>query len=131
MATARMTGIATLLLPPRDTADPASVHTWSDSASFTTSDVRNSVGGTVTIHTLKCAAGHFEAVEMGLKTAELRIADRDYKTLDFLELQEMGSNGPTGRVCWRLITHIVWDSNGPWLAKGYCMLSLQPAHPQR
>jgi hypothetical protein len=85
----------------------------------------------MTVHTLKCAAGYFEAVEMGVKTAELRIADRDFKTLDFLELLEMGPDGPTGKVCWRQITHIVWDSNGPWLAKGYCMLSMQPAYPQR
>ena len=78
------------------------------------------------VHDLKCAAGYYEAVENGTKTAELRINDRDFAPHDIIRLHEMEYDKLTGRSLERRITHIVWDSNGPWLAPGYCMLSLGP-----
>ena len=76
------------------------------------------------VHNLKCDAGYYEAVALGHKTAELRLNDRDFSPLDILRLHEMEFGKPTGRSIEKQITHIVWDSNGPWLAPGYCMLSL-------
>ena len=78
------------------------------------------------VHDLKCAAGYYEAVELGHKTAELRLNDRDFGPHDILRLHEFEYGKLTGRTLERRITHIVWDSNGPWLAPGYCMLSLGP-----
>lgn len=76
------------------------------------------------IHDLKCAAGYFEAVALGYKTAELRLNDRDFAPHDIIRLHELEYGCLTGKTLVRRITHIVWDSNGPWLAPGYCMLSL-------
>lgn len=78
------------------------------------------------VHDLKCAAGYFEDVVNGTKTAELRINDRDFSPHDILHLREIEFGKETGRWIEKRITHIVWDSNGPWLAPGYCMLSLSP-----
>jgi len=78
------------------------------------------------IHDLKCAAGYYESVELGHKTAELRLNDRDFCTHDILRLHEFEYGKLTGRSLDRRITHIVWDTNGPWLAPGYCMLSMGP-----
>ena len=78
------------------------------------------------VHDLKCAAGYYEAVEIGIKTAEIRLNDRDFAPLDILCLHEVDLGVVTGKYFQRRITHIVWDSNGPWLAPGYCMLSLGP-----
>lgn len=75
-------------------------------------------------HDLKCAAGYYEAVDIGIKTAELRLNDRDFCPHDLVRLHEYECGRLTGRSLVRRITHIVWDSNGPWLAPGYCMLSL-------
>jgi hypothetical protein len=81
------------------------------------------------VHDLKCAAGYFEEVLLGHETAELRVADRDFRMLDILRLHELEYGKLTGRTLERRITHIVWDSNGPWLAPGYCMLSLEAVSP--
>jgi len=77
-------------------------------------------------HVLKTAAGYFEEVRLGHKTAELRLADRDFRMFDILRLEELEYGTLTGEFELRRITHIVWDSNGPWLAPGYCMLSMAP-----
>lgn len=78
------------------------------------------------IHDLKCAAGYYEDVEAGRKTAELRLNDRDFALHDIIRLHEYEYGALTGRTLERRVTHIVWDNNGPWLAPGYCMLSLGP-----
>jgi hypothetical protein len=78
------------------------------------------------VHDIKCAAGYFEQVKLGNKTAELRYNDRDYAPHDILRLHELEYGKLTGQTLERLITHIVWDINGPWLQPGYCMLSLRP-----
>lgn len=82
------------------------------------------------VHDLKCAAGWYEAVELGHKTAELRFNDRDFAPHDIVRLHEFDRGQLTGRTIERRITHIVWDSNGPWLAPGYCMLSLGHVNQQ-
>lgn len=76
------------------------------------------------LHNLKCATGYFESVANGRKTAELRRMDRDFRRHDILRLHEVEFDRLTGRTVERRIAHIVWDSNGPWLAAGHCMLSL-------
>lgn len=78
------------------------------------------------VHVLKCATGYFEQVRLGNKTAELRRMDRDYRYGDTLRLEEYEFDRMTGQFEERIITHIVWDSNGDWLAPGYCMLSMGP-----
>ena len=78
------------------------------------------------VHDLKCAAGYFEDVLLGNKTAELRLNDRDFAPLDIIRLHELEYDKLTGRTVEKRITHIVWDTNGPWLAPGYCMLSMSP-----
>lgn len=78
------------------------------------------------VHDLKCAAGYYEEVAAGRKTAELRLNDRDFAPHDIIRLNEYEYDKLTGRSLTRRITHIVWDTNGPWLAPGYCMLSLGP-----
>lgn len=78
------------------------------------------------VHDLKCDAGYYEAVDLGWKTAELRFNDRDFAPHDIIRLHEQQYGKPTGKSLERRITHIVWDSNGPWLMPGYCMLSLWP-----
>lgn len=75
-------------------------------------------------HELKCAAGFYEAIVLGHKTAELRLNDRDFAPHDILHLLEFEYGKLTGQSIKKRITHIVWDSNGPWLSPGYCMLSL-------
>lgn len=78
------------------------------------------------VHDLKCSAGYYESVANGTKTAELRLNDRDFAPHDIIRLHELEYDRLTGRTLERRITHIVWDNNGPWLAPGYCMLSLGP-----
>ena len=75
-------------------------------------------------HNVKCDADCFAEMVRGDKTAELRKNDRDYMLFDTLKMHEMQDGTATGRTFVRLITHIVRDSDGPWLAPGYCMLSL-------
>ena len=84
-------------------------------------------GHSIRVHELKTVRPWFSVVYYGYKTAELRKHDRDYRVGDRLRLREWfpaeecyGSNEVLAR-----ITHIVTDADGPWLAPGYCMLSLK------
>jgi Domain of unknown function (DUF3850) len=63
----------------------------------------------VVTHELKCWPEFFEPMLLGLKTAELRYNDRDYKIGDVLLLREWEPHDETysGRECRRLVTHVV------------------------
>lgn len=74
------------------------------------------------IHQVKCVSPHFDDVREGLKTAELRKDDRDYRVGDTLRQLEYEAGEYTGRFIEHIITHKL--TGGPWLADGYCMLSL-------
>lgn len=92
-------------------------------------------------HTLKTWPPHFTAIWDGIKRAELRRDDRGYAVGDVLRLHEWDptmyewaiNDGSTdraatafaysGRTVIARITHIV--ANGPWLAEGYVMLSIE------
>lgn len=86
-------------------------------------------------HDLKCWPPHWEAIDTGQKTFDIRINDRGYRSGDLLILREwdpqmpcaeIGLDGPfTGRVCQRVVTHVM--TGGQFgLAVGYVALSLQP-----
>lgn len=80
------------------------------------------------VHELKCAQPHFDDVASGRKTAELRLDDRGYEVGDTLRLREIAvcdfadRYHYTGNVIAYEVTHKL--SGEPWLAPGYCMLSL-------
>lgn len=82
----------------------------------------------LTIHRLKCEAPFFDAVEAGRKTAELRRDDRGFHVGDVLELIRTKGGEPThaGAKFQVLVTHIIRDSDGPWLAPGHVMMSFRP-----
>lgn len=82
---------------------------------------------TLTVHRLKCEAPFFDAVEVGRKTAELRRDDRGFQVGDTLELIRTKNGEPThaGAKVRVLVTHIVRDTDGPWLAPGHVMLSFK------
>lgn len=72
------------------------------------------------IHELKILPEHFIPVLDGLKTAELRKNDRDFKVGDTLVLMEY--NGEyTGDGCERLVTHVA--DVGSYLP-GFVLLSM-------
>lgn len=72
------------------------------------------------IHELKILPEHFIPVLDGLKTAELRKNDRDFKAGDTLVLMEY--NGEyTGDGCERLVTHVA--DVGSYLT-GFVLLSM-------
>ncbi|MEX5908516.1 DUF3850 domain-containing protein [Citrobacter portucalensis] len=76
------------------------------------------------IHHLKIYPEHFSAVCTGIKRAELRKNDRDFKVGDTLHLMETpkGSCNPTGEFINTVVTHIA--DVGEWLP-GYVMLSIE------
>lgn len=74
------------------------------------------------VHDVKCVPPHFNDVASGRKTAELRIDDRGYEVGDILRQHEYVGGEMTGSIIAHEITHKL--TGGPWLAEGYCMLSL-------
>lgn len=87
---------------------------------------------TLVRHELKCEHRFFQPVRDWLKTAELRLNDRDFKVGHQIRLNEVKlvklEDGtifwqPTGRWISATITHIVDSQDGPWLADGHVMLS--------
>ena len=71
-------------------------------------------------HVLKIESQHFEPLKAGLKTAELRPNDRDYKVGDWLILHEY-HNGYTGQQVARKVVHVA-DVDS--IAPGYVLMSV-------
>ncbi|MCB8880075.1 DUF3850 domain-containing protein [Acidisoma cellulosilytica] len=77
-------------------------------------------------HVVKCAPQFFAPILEGTKTAEARFNDRDYRVGNCLSLMEWDGEKFTGLYTVRRITHILRDTDGPWLRPGFVMLSLGP-----
>ena len=71
-------------------------------------------------HNLKIHRQHFGPVQLGLKTAELRLNDRDFKVGDWLILNEW-DNGYTGQQVARKVVHIADVGE---IAEGYALMSM-------
>ncbi|UIW11680.1 MAG: hypothetical protein [Enterobacter phage ENC31] len=70
-------------------------------------------------HSLKINREFFGPVKLGLKTAELRLNDRDYKVGDWLILNEY-DNGYTGQQVARKVVHVADVGS---IAPGYVLMS--------
>lgn len=73
-------------------------------------------------HELKILPDHFEPVMAGIKRAELRLNDRDFKEYDTLCLREYENGEYTGRIVYRRIIHVA--DVGAYLP-GYVLLSME------
>lgn len=71
-------------------------------------------------HNLKIHRQHFGPVQLGLKTAELRLNDRDFKVGDWLILNEW-DNGYTGQQAARKVVHIADVGD---ISEGYVLMSM-------
>lgn len=76
------------------------------------------------IHDLKILPEHFRDVRAGIKTAELRLNDRNYQPGDVLVLREYDPQLGvlTGEIETRTITHVLEGEQ--WLQPGVVMLSM-------
>jgi len=76
------------------------------------------------IHDLKTWPEHFRDVRAGIKTAELRLNDRNYQPGDVLVLHEYDPQVSeyTGEVETRAVTHVL--EGEAWLQPGVVMLSM-------
>lgn len=77
----------------------------------------------VTHHELKIQPEHFSPVALGLKTAEVRKADRDFKPEDTLLLREWCDGEYTGASQMVRVSYVTDLS--PY-CPGYVLLSLYP-----
>lgn len=79
------------------------------------------------VHDLKTWPEHFKPLAAGRKLCELRKDDRGFAVGDVLRLREWSpaTSEYTGEEVWRVVTHIL--RGGPWLAEGYCAMSLKEA----
>lgn len=75
------------------------------------------------IHDLKILPEYFEAVNLGIKTFEIRNNDRDFKVGDMLLLKEWDGNKYTGREIKRKVVYILDDSSG-YVLDGYVVMSI-------
>lgn len=82
------------------------------------------------IHKLKTDILNYQAVLDGLKTAEFRENDRDFKVGDLVDLQEFDTvdDSYTGRWLRFEITHILTSTTNPYctygMPAGFAMLSI-------
>lgn len=78
-------------------------------------------------HELKIWPEHFEPVRSGLKTAEFRKDDRDFKAYDIILFREFSpaTQQYTGNECPAVIHHV---TRGEPLPKGFCLLSIARAN---
>lgn len=78
----------------------------------------------MTTHELKCWPEYYDPIDAGIKTLELRLDDRGYRTGDTLLLREWEplTHAYTGRECCRVVTHIVRGYDG--LRPGYVAMSI-------
>lgn len=77
----------------------------------------------MTTHELKIKSKYFMDVVKGIKKAEIRYNDRNYKVGDILKLHEIDEHGNrTGNQCGVIVSHILDDAE--YLRDGYVMLSI-------
>jgi len=76
-------------------------------------------------HELKVWPEFFQDLYDDRKRVELRKDDRGFEVGDILLLREWDPNTGeyTGSFCTRKVTHIL--RGGPWLADGYCAMSIR------
>lgn len=74
----------------------------------------------------KCLPKYYQAVRKRIKTFEIRKDDSDYEVGDILELYEWDGEKYTGHKIAREITYILRDAEQYGLAKGFCILAIQP-----
>lgn len=75
------------------------------------------------IHDMKILSEHFYPVQTGLKKAEVRYNDRDFKVGDYLLLREYSpENGYSGRIIQKRIGHIACLDA---MADGHVLLSFK------
>lgn len=75
-------------------------------------------------HELKTWSEYFFAVATGMKTFEVRKADRDFRFGDTLILKEYNPDtGYTGDECTKTITYILSDPQ--FVKEGYVILGIQ------
>lgn len=75
------------------------------------------------IHDLKILTEHFIPVHQGLKKAEVRYNDRDFKVGDYLILREYCSEvGYSGRIVQRRIGHVAELTA---MSEGYVLISFK------
>jgi hypothetical protein len=84
------------------------------------------IGGShIRVHELKTAAESFDAIDLRLKKAEVRLNDRDYQPGDLLALRRLDDTGaiePGSPLVMR-VTH-VFQGGRFGLEQGYVLLSL-------
>lgn len=79
------------------------------------------------MHEVKCWPMFFAPIAMGVKTFEIRIADRPYRLFDTLRLNEWtDDDGFTGRSLDRRIIYIMTGGGCPGLDMSYVVLGLAP-----
>lgn len=78
----------------------------------------------MTTHYLKIESYWHDLLYDGSKTYEVRRADRDYQKGDRV-LFKVGSSEALSYAAWT-ITHVMYQ--GPWVADGYVILSLEHPH---
>lgn len=78
------------------------------------------------IHELKIMPKYFNAVVSGKKTFEVRINDRNYKTGDYLALNEYDVTDSvyTGRSCIVYVDYVLNDES--YCKSGYVVMSIKP-----
>ncbi|MCO6547638.1 MAG: DUF3850 domain-containing protein [Gilliamella sp.] len=77
----------------------------------------------MTTHELKIKSEYFIDVVKGIKKAEIRYNDRNYKVGDILKVHEIDEHGNrTGNQCTVIVSHILDDAE--YLREGYVMLSI-------
>ncbi|ELW8194532.1 DUF3850 domain-containing protein [Yersinia enterocolitica] len=74
-------------------------------------------------HDLKIRPEFFAPVRQGVKTAEVRLNDRDYMAGDLLILNEFNGDQYTGKIVIRQVTHVADIGE---LKAGYALLSMIP-----
>lgn len=78
-----------------------------------------------TVHALKTAQPYYAAVADGMKTFDIRIADRQYAVDDILVLREYVDGRLTGNAEQRIITYVMSDP--AYVLTGSVVLGIRPA----